>query len=96
MIKNDKELLTKADDDDEDQGICSPSRRNSTIVWSLLICFGLVAVVGAIIGIIFGVISATGDNSKKYIIFICYDLNLDSSSANFVSSLRKGPGDNSN
>ena len=35
---SDRELLTKDKAEDEDEGLCSPSRRGRTAVWSLLAC----------------------------------------------------------
>ena len=56
----DKQRLTEEEEEDDDKGICSPSRRNSTILWSVLIALVLVAIVGIIVGILYGVQSTSG------------------------------------
>ena len=89
---SDKAKLT--DEDDEDQGLCSPSRRTTTAVWALLICLIVIVIVGVIVGIVYGIISASGNNDETFNLQMFENLHLESSSSGLVSSLRKGPGDN--
>ena len=59
------ESLSLTDEEEDDKGLCSPSRRSSTILWSVLIVLALVAVVGIIIGIVYGVQSTSGRENGK-------------------------------
>ena len=58
---NDKEALTK--DNKEDKTECCGG---NILFWSILGCLGAVAVVGALVGIIYGVVSAT-DSSDDFV-----------------------------
>ena len=77
---SDREPLARDKEEEEEEGgPCSPSRRGGTAVWSLLACLvscvdqipalqpltiqGIVSLVGAIIGVIYAIVTASGENS---------------------------------
>ena len=66
FIPSDRDLLTKNKDDEDDGGSCSPARRGRTAVWSLLACLGTVSLVGAILGIIYAIVTASGGNTNCF------------------------------
>ena len=75
LVSTDKQRLTE--DDDDDQGLCSPSRPNSIILWSVLAFLAVLIIVGIIVGVVYGVTRSGqpwihGKLAKSFIILVLH------------------------